>query len=226
MKRQHLNGAWIVGGCGRWVWGQQSPLEGGGAGGGRGTSKDAGGMRPRGGGSVWVGSRVLPDILLRVAKECMVTVKTRLVLSFINTFSADNMPTLLHVPTSASPYPLTTRVVWLCLRNAFLSLPSWKLFKSRWFSALFFLMAPQCSGETGAEQDRGVALGAGEGRADEEPGIPLAPGLGSAAQTGSLPLTDIPFRTRRLLCENQSEDTGLGDALRHLTPGGKWRFGS
>ena len=82
--------------------GQRSP------GGGRGTSKDAGGVRPRGGGSVWVGSSVLPDILLTVAKECMVIVKTRLVLSFISTFPADIMPSLLHVPPPASLYPLTT----------------------------------------------------------------------------------------------------------------------
>ena len=114
--------------------GQQSP------GGGRGTSKDAGGVRPRGGGSVWVGSSVLPDILLTVAKECMVIVKTRLVLSFISTFPVDIMPSLLRVPPPASLYPLTTWLVWLCLRNAPPS-PFWKLCKSRWFSALFFLMA-------------------------------------------------------------------------------------
>lgn len=209
-------------GCGRWVWGQRSP------GGGRGTSKDAGRVRPRGGGSVWVGSSVLPDILLTVAKECMVIVETRLVLSFISTFSTDNMPSLLRVPTPASLYPLTTWLVWLCLRNAF---PSPCLFgsslspdgsqpcSSSW-------LRTQCSGETGAEQDRGVALGAGEGGGDVEPGVRLAPGLGSAAQTASLPVTDMSFQRPRLLCGNQSEDTGLGDALRDLAPGGEWRFGS
>lgn len=94
-----------VGGCGRWVWGQQSPLEGGGAGGGRGTSKDAGGMRPRGGGSVWVGSRVLPDILLRVAKECMVTVKTRLVLSLLILFLQTTCPPYYVCPLPPAPTP-------------------------------------------------------------------------------------------------------------------------
>ena len=105
-------------GYGRWAWGQQSP------GGGRGTSKDAGGVRPRGGGSVWVGSSVLPDILLTIAKECMVIVKTRLVLSFISTFPADIMPSLLRVPPPTSLYPLTTWLTWLCLRNASPTPPS------------------------------------------------------------------------------------------------------
>ena len=210
-------------GYGRWAWGQQSP------GGGRGTSKDAGGVRPRGGGSVGVGSSVLPDILLTVAKECMVIVKTRLVLSFISTFPADIMPSLLRVPPPTSLYPLTTWLTWLCLRNASPTPPS--LFgssaspdgsqpcSSSW-------LRTQCSGETGAEQDRGVALGAGEGGGDGEPGVRLTPGLGSAAQTASLPVTDMSFRRPRLLCGNQSEDTGLGDTLRDLAPGGEWRFSS
>ena len=207
-------------GRGRRVWGQQNP------GGGRGTSKDAGRMKPRGGGSVWVGSRVLPDILLRVAKECMVTAKTRLVLSFI-TFSADSMPSLLHVPTPASPYPLTTQLVWLCLRNAFLSLRSWKLFKSRWFSALSFLMAayPVFWGDRcWAGQRGGPGCWGSRGRrgamhpSGSRAGL-RCPDRGPACDRHSLPEPEAAF-------ENQSEDTGLGDTLRDLTPGGKWRFGS
>ena len=65
-----------------------------------------------------------------------------------------------------------------------------------------------------------MALGAGEGGGDVEPGVRLTPGLGSAAQTASLPVTDVSFQSPRLLCGNQSEDMGPGDALRDLAPGG------
>lgn len=45
------------------------------------------------------------------------------------------------------------------------------------------------------------------------------PDRGPACDRHSLPEPEAAF-------ENQSEDTGLGDTLRDLTPGGKWRFGS
>lgn len=86
-------------GYGWWDWGKQI------SGGGRGTSKDSGEIRPRSGGSVWAARSILPPTLLRVASECMVVVKSTLALSFVITFkfSTDNVPSLLRVPRTNYP---------------------------------------------------------------------------------------------------------------------------
>lgn len=71
-----------------------------------------------------------------------------------------------------------------------------------------------------------MALGAGEAGGDVEPGIHLAPGAGLRCPDRGPGCDRHSLPEPRLLCENQSEDAGLGDALRDLAPGGKWRFGS